>query len=44
MVDRHDTGAHRDMDVTTFEKSTAAISPFLAKMYEAGWQSVLKLN
>ena len=36
LVDRHDTGAHRDMDVTTFEKSTAAISPFLAKMYGAG--------
>ncbi|WP_191014463.1 triphosphoribosyl-dephospho-CoA synthase CitG [Treponema zioleckii] len=36
LVDKHDTGAHRDMDVSTFEKSTAAISPFLAKMYGAG--------
>ncbi len=36
LVDLQDNGAHKDMDCTTFEKSTAAISPFLAEMYVQG--------
>lgn len=36
LVDLDDNGAHRDMDVHTFEASTEAIVPWLAKMYETG--------
>ncbi len=40
LVDKDNQGAHKDMDVTTFEKSTEAIVPFLAAMGEKGyhWQ------
>ncbi len=31
-----DTGAHDDMDASTFERSTDAITPFLAMLAEAG--------
>lgn len=37
LVDLHDNGAHRDMDVHTFERSTAAITPFLSRMFEQGY-------
>ena len=36
LVDCHDTGAHTDMDCQTFEKSAAAIAPYIAVMYELG--------
>lgn len=36
LVDRHDTGAHRDMDIGTFCKSAITIAPYLAEMYETG--------
>lgn len=36
LVDCHDTGAHTDMDCRTFEKSAAAIAPYIAAMYELG--------
>ncbi len=36
LVDRRDSGAHIDMDCRTFEKSAAAIAPYIAVMYELG--------
>lgn len=39
LVDLHDQGAHKDMDVHTFEQSTAAILPYLVQMAEAGYDS-----
>lgn len=36
LVDLHDNGAHTDMDVALFERSTEAIVPFLYAMYEEG--------
>ncbi|MGN0204623.1 MAG: citrate lyase holo-[acyl-carrier protein] synthase [Coprococcus sp.] len=41
LVDLHDTGAHKDMTVATFEKSTEAIIPWLVKMFDTGhyWNS-----
>lgn len=36
LVDRHDNGAHKDMTVETFEKSTAAIVPWLVDMFDIG--------
>ena len=39
LVDRHDNGAHTDMDVHTFERSTYAIAPYLADMYAEGLRS-----
>ncbi len=43
LVDLADNGAHTDMDVTTFEKSSDAIAPFLGRMYSEGlfWQGSL---
>lgn len=40
LVDTHDNGAHTDMNCHTFEKSAAAIAPYIAAMYELGakWQ------
>ncbi len=37
LVDRHDSGAHSDMDYNTFEASTNAIVPYLTRMFEAGY-------
>lgn len=37
LVDCHDTGAHRDMDVHTFERSTEAITPYIARMFYRGY-------
>lgn len=41
LVDRHDSGAHADMNYATFEASTAAIVPYLTQMFEQGlsWNS-----
>ena len=36
LVDLRDNGAHTDMDVQSFERSTEAVTPFLVRMYEAG--------
>ena len=36
LVDRHDNGAHKDMTVETFERSTAAIVPWLVDMFDMG--------
>ncbi len=37
LVDQIDCGAHTDMDLHTFEKSTDAIAPYLADMFMAGF-------
>lgn len=37
LVDQIDCGAHTDMDIHTFEKSTEAITPYLADMFMAGF-------
>lgn len=37
LVDRHDNGAHHDMNVYTFERSADAITPYLAKMFFEGY-------
>lgn len=37
LVDLHDTGAHRDMDVYTFEKSARALGPYFSEMAVAGY-------
>ena len=39
LVDLWDSGAHRDMNWITFQKSTDAITPYLVEMYEAGYES-----
>ncbi len=36
LVDCRDTGAHKDMTCSSFEKSAAAIAPYIAAMYELG--------
>ena len=36
LVDRHDNGAHHDMNYQTFAVSTEAIVPYLNAMYQAG--------
>lgn len=33
LVDRNNTGSHRDMDVNSFLRSAAALKPFFAEMY-----------
>lgn len=38
LVDRRDTGAHRDMNYETFLASTEAITPYLVEMFAAGWK------
>ena len=41
LVDRHDSGAHSDMDFDTFSASSDAIAPWITKMFETGlfWQT-----
>lgn len=43
LVDRNNSGAHRDMDLTTFITSAAAIAPFFDEMARAGhdWKDEL---
>lgn len=36
LVDRHDTGAHRDMNFETFLRSTEAITPYMTDMFLLG--------
>ena len=36
LVDLHDTGAHRDMNVSTFTESARAISPYILQMFYCG--------
>lgn len=36
LVDRHDSGAHRDMTIHTFRRSAAAIAPHLGQSFAAG--------
>ena len=36
LVDRYDSGSHRDMDVFTFSASAAALQPYFQKCYLAG--------
>lgn len=38
LVDCADTGAHTDMDVQTFERSSEAITPYLSRMFYCGIQ------
>lgn len=38
LVDREDTGAHTDMDVSTFERSAEAVTPYLSRMFYRGSQ------
>lgn len=37
LVDCHDNGAHKDMNVKTFEASADAITPYLLKMFYTGY-------
>lgn len=37
LVDLHDTGAHRDMDVYTFEKSARVLAPYFGEMAAVGY-------
>lgn len=39
LVDIRNTGAHQDMDLAAFERSTAAISPWMARFYLMGYES-----
>lgn len=44
LVDLKDNGAHKDMDVHTFEKSTAAIAPYIAEMFCEGYANQQSLE
>ncbi len=37
LVDQEDNGAHRDMNLTTFIRSTGAVSPYFREMAEAAY-------
>ncbi|WP_058912198.1 triphosphoribosyl-dephospho-CoA synthase CitG [Entomohabitans teleogrylli] len=39
LVDLRNSGAHRDMDVASFECSTAAITPWMEKFWELGFDA-----
>lgn len=41
LVDRNNSGSHRDMDFFTFVDSAAALAPHFRKMYLAGWDHAL---
>jgi len=41
LVDRRDTGAHKDMTFETFLASTEAITPFLVEMFRQGFDPVI---
>ncbi|MBU5481681.1 triphosphoribosyl-dephospho-CoA synthase CitG [Blautia sp. MSJ-19] len=42
LVDCHDTGAHQDMDVHTFERSAEAITPYISRMFYRGYHWIGK--
>lgn len=37
LVDRHDSGSHKDMDFFTFVDSASALSPWFCAFFRAGW-------
>lgn len=39
LVDRANSGSHRDMDMTTFRASIAAVSPWFARFFQKGLRS-----
>ena len=39
LVDRHNCGSHRDMDIFTFVDSTAALAPYLEDAVRLGQES-----
>ncbi|MEO3990105.1 triphosphoribosyl-dephospho-CoA synthase CitG [Pseudocitrobacter cyperus] len=41
LVDIRNTGAHKDMDLASFERSTAAIVPWMTRFYRMGFESAL---
>ena len=41
LVDRRDTGAHRDMNYETFLASTEAITPFMVRMFAEGMDATV---
>jgi len=43
LVDTRNSGAHRDMDLAAFERSTAAIAPWMEKFFIMG-HSTAKLD
>lgn len=44
LVDRHDSGAHKDMDCALFEASERAVTPYIAQMAQAGWRHTGELS
>lgn len=44
LVDRHDSGAHRDMDCALFEASERAVTPYIAEMARTGWRHTGELS
>lgn len=44
LVDCHDTGAHRDMDVDTFTASADAVTPYILQMFYIGWENAFSLE
>ncbi len=42
LVDRHDTGAHQDMNVHMFERSAEAITPYISRMFYRGYHWIGK--
>lgn len=42
LVDCHDTGAHQDMNVHTFERSAEAITPYISRMFYRGYHWIDK--
>lgn len=39
LVDRHDSGAHRDMDIKLMRKSISTLAPYFRQMAEAGLEN-----
>jgi len=42
LVDKNNNGSHRDMDITTFEKSAAALKPYFYQCLVIGYESSKK--
>jgi holo-ACP synthase/triphosphoribosyl-dephospho-CoA synthase len=38
LVDRHDSGSHKDMDFFTFVDSASALAPWFCAFFRAGWE------
>ena len=41
LVDRHDNGAHKDMDLALMSKSIDTLQPYFVKLALHGWQNVM---